>query len=78
TGRTHQIRVQASSRGHAVLGDSQYGAMSEFGPQGDLRDRAIALHARELGFCHPMRDEQVVVTAPLPPAWDALGLGLTE
>ena len=26
TGRTHQIRVQAASRGHAVIGDTQYGA----------------------------------------------------
>ena len=26
TGRTHQIRVQFSSRGHAVLGDRRYGA----------------------------------------------------
>src|SRR5262245_3841498 len=26
TGRTHQIRVQSASRGHAVVGDSQYGA----------------------------------------------------
>lgn len=78
TGRTHQIRIQAGSRGHAVLGDSQYGSMTAFGPERELvRDRAIALHARELGFRHPMRDEQVVVTAPLPKAWDALKLPVT-
>lgn len=73
TGRTHQIRVQASSRGHAVLGDSQYGAQVPFGPDvTDLREQAIALHARTLGFRHPMRDEQVVVEAPLPPYWPPL------
>lgn len=70
TGRTHQIRVQSSSRGHAVVGDSQYGSTVEFGPAcEDFRDRAIALHARTLGFRHPMRDEQVVVEAPLPAYW---------
>lgn len=74
TGRTHQIRVQSSSRGHAVLGDSQYGSTVPFGPAcDDERDRAIALHARTLGFRHPMRDEQVVVEAPLPAYWPVLG-----
>lgn len=73
TGRTHQIRVQASSRGYAVLGDSQYGSTALFGPEReDMRERAIALHARTLGFRHPMRDEQVVVEAPLPEYWPSL------
>lgn len=74
TGRTHQIRVQGASRGHAVLGDEQYGATTPFGPRVDEpRDRAIALCARTLGFRHPMRDEQVTVTAPLPASWEGLG-----
>ena len=73
TGRTHQIRVQASSRGHAVVGDSQYGSTATFGPEfTDQRDQAIALHARHLGFRHPMRDEQVVIEAPLPGYWPEL------
>lgn len=75
TGRTHQIRVQAASRGHAVLGDHQYEAATPFGPATDEpRDRAIALHARELVFRHPMRDETVTVTAPLPDYWGPLEL----
>lgn len=73
TGRTHQIRVQASSRGHAVIGDSQYGSTLRFGPEvDDLRAQAIALHARTLGFRHPMRDEQVVIEASLPAYWPDL------
>lgn len=79
TGRTHQIRVQASSRGHAILGDQQYGATTPFGPQTEeLRDRSIALHARELGFRHPMRDEQVAITAPLPESWDEIKLQVAD
>ena len=75
TGRTHQIRVQAASRGHAVLGDSQYGSTVPFGPQHeDLRDRAIALHAWQLAFQHPMSDELVDIVAPLPESWDGLDL----
>jgi 23S rRNA pseudouridine1911/1915/1917 synthase len=70
TGRTHQIRVQAASRGYPVMGDSQYGARLPFGGQfEDERLRAIALHARQLGFNHPMTRELVDVIAPPPSAW---------
>jgi 23S rRNA pseudouridine1911/1915/1917 synthase len=75
TGRTHQIRVQAASRGHAVIGDAQYGSMVPFGEQfEDERLRAIALHARQLGFNHPMTNEPVDVIAPTPPAWQSFDL----
>ncbi len=77
TGRTHQIRIQSASRGHAVLGDGQYGSQTPFGEQfPELRDRAIALHARQLGFQHPMTGEPVDVIAPLPAAWERLELPL--
>jgi 23S rRNA pseudouridine1911/1915/1917 synthase len=79
TGRTHQIRIQAASRGHAVWGDSQYGSAETFGdPALELRDRPIALHARQLGFRHPMREEEVNVVAPLPQDWQALELPVTS
>ncbi len=75
TGRTHQIRIQAASRGHAVVGDSQYGSTTLFGKQTpEIRDRGIALHARQLGFTHPMSGESVDIVAPLPTSWDALQL----
>ena len=74
TGRTHQIRVQTASRGHPVLGDSQYGSSFPFGPQHeDERLRAIALHARSLSFQHPKTREAIRVTASLPAEWLALG-----
>jgi 23S rRNA pseudouridine1911/1915/1917 synthase len=75
TGRMHQIRVQTSARGFPVQGDALYGARQEFGPPAELpRDRPIALHARRLTFLHPIRYEPVVVTAPLPATWEAIGL----
>lgn len=75
TGRTHQIRVQAASRDHPVVGDAQYGATQPFGEQyGDERLRAIALHARQLGFNHPMTREPVDVVALPPATWNALDL----
>lgn len=77
TGRTHQIRVQAASRGFPVIGDSQYGSTASFGdPALDLRDRPIALHARQLSFSHPMTGEAVQITAPLPETWRALEIPL--
>ncbi|MCG8449875.1 MAG: RluA family pseudouridine synthase [Pirellulales bacterium] len=75
TGRTHQIRVQASSRHHPVLGDAQYGSTVPFGKQyEDMRHRGIALHARQLGFRHPMTGESVDIVAPLSSAWQKLQL----
>jgi len=76
TGRTHQIRVQAAGRRHAVLGDARYGSSVPFGPQhDDERLRAIALHARSLTFRHPTTRELVSVTAPVSADWSALGVG---
>lgn len=75
TGRTHQIRVQAASRGHALLGDAHYGSTVPFGPQpDDVRLRPIALHARSLTFTHPTSHETITVTAPTPEYWPQFGL----
>jgi len=58
TGRMHQVRIQAATHGHPVLGDAQYGSEQTFGIQhDDERLRAIALHARSLSFRHPMTHE---------------------
>jgi RluA family pseudouridine synthase len=77
TGRTHQIRVQAASRGHPVLGDFQYGSQRLFGePHDDVRMRPIALHARHLAFSHPATREEVDVLAPPHAAWETIGIPL--
>ena len=50
TGRTHQIRVQFSSRKMPLYGDGRYG-----GGGGSL-----ALFAHTLEFCHPVSGEKMV------------------
>jgi 23S rRNA pseudouridine1911/1915/1917 synthase len=70
TGRTHQIRLQAASRGHSIIGDSLYGNEQPFGPQtSDQRQRWIALLARRLKLRHPTEDKIVDIHAPIPDCW---------
>lgn len=61
TGRTHQIRVHMKSMGHSVVGDPVYGNKKEsFGLAGQL------LHARLIGFAHPVTGAYMEFSAPLP------------
>lgn len=72
TGRMHQIRVQAATRGWPVRGDALYGAKLPFGPAAELpRERIIALHARSLTFLHPIRYEPMTMTADPSAIWRA-------
>jgi 23S rRNA pseudouridine1911/1915/1917 synthase len=67
TGRGHQIRVQLASRGLPVVGDRKYGAKTKLSAL-DGKPR-VALHAYQLTFMHPTRQEAIVVTAPVPADW---------
>ncbi len=61
TGRTHQIRVHFASINHPVVGDTVYGRRH---PQ--LAVPRQFLHARRLGFKHPVTGQRMDLEAPLP------------
>ncbi len=56
TGRSHQIRVQFSSRNHSLYGDQRYNKNAKVGQQ-------IALHAYKITFKHPITNEIVEFTS---------------
>ncbi len=60
SGRHHQIRVQLSTIGCCIKGDLKYGAKRS------NKDASISLHAREISFIHPVKNEAITVTAPTP------------
>jgi 23S rRNA pseudouridine1911/1915/1917 synthase len=67
TGRTHQIRVHLSAVGHPVLGDQTYGRKRSL-MTGSLNvsfPRQM-LHARTLGFDHPVTGQRMEFSSPLP------------
>ena len=74
TGRKHQIRVQFASRGHPIVGDRKYGSRARFA--GAQNEPAIALHAYQLRFAHPISRADLAFTAPLPGPWRRLGAAL--
>lgn len=59
TGRSHQIRVQFSSRGYPLVGDSKYN------PNSDNKTN-IALFAKKLAFYHPISGEKLTFELELP------------
>jgi len=65
TGRTHQIRVHASSMGHPVAGDSRYGDEAQNQPLRQSGLRRLFLHASELSFPHPRDQKPFHIKAPL-------------
>jgi len=65
TGRTHQLRIQAASRGLPIVGDLLYGSTRKF-------SSGIALHARGLKIRHPADHSELNLLAPPPDAWRSL------
>jgi 23S rRNA pseudouridine1911/1915/1917 synthase len=69
TGRRNQIRVHFAEAGHPVLGDLRYRPEAARHPA--WRHPRLALHARTLGFVHPVTGVPVEVTSDLPAEFDA-------
>ena len=56
TGRTHQIRTHLAAIGHAIVGDTLYGAKHA---------ERIMLHCEQLTFTHPHTGEKIDVCSPV-------------
>lgn len=72
TGRTHQIRVQFSSRGHSLLGDRKYGSKT--------KSNSIALCSYRLEFSHPI-SKKLLSFSHIPtcdPLWHTYQKELSE
>ena len=66
TGRSHQIRVQFSSRKMPLYGDRKYGSSN---------GRDIALFSYRLAFTHPITDEKIEIKSiPQGDIWESFNL----
>jgi 23S rRNA pseudouridine1911/1915/1917 synthase len=68
TGRTHQIRVHSAYIGHPIVGDPVYSAGRSVG----VNLPGQALHAWRLTLQHPVSEERISVTAPIPKTFNTL------
>ena len=59
TGRSHQIRVQFSSRGFPLVGDAKYNKNHD----GKIN---VALYAKKLSFYHPVTKEKIEFEGEMP------------
>ena len=72
TGRTHQIRVHMQFIGHPVYGDPKYGRRKDDFSFGQY------LHAKTLGFVHPVTGEMLSFDSTLPKEFEELLQRLRE
>jgi 23S rRNA pseudouridine1911/1915/1917 synthase len=83
TGRTHQIRVHMKHAGHTLFADDHYGGDRIL--KGTIHTKykqfvdncfklcpRQALHAKTLGFVHPITNEKLLFEAPLPTDMEAV------
>ena len=79
TGRTHQIRVHMSFKGNPIIGDQSYGKFKKkfkkIDPNIEKKINSFnrqALHAKSLGFFHPLTKKEVFFEAKRPIDFDTL------
>jgi 23S rRNA pseudouridine1911/1915/1917 synthase len=88
TGRTHQVRVHLTHIGNSLLGDTTYGLPGPHQTKWQALPRDIqslvkglpgqALHARVLGFEHPITGEKLYFEAEPPAAYVELMTALKK
>jgi 23S rRNA pseudouridine1911/1915/1917 synthase len=73
TGRTHQIRVHMSYKRNPIVGDKLYKKKNKKFKKIDIELNSIMknidrqfLHAKSLGFIHPLSNKEVLFEIPLP------------
>ena len=79
TGRTHQIRVHMKFKGNPILGDKSYKKklkkLKDVDPELDKIIKKIdrqCLHAKLLGFLHPVKNERLFFESKLPSDLDKI------
>ncbi len=83
TGRTHQIRIHMKFIGHPLFNDPEYGGReircgTTFAKYSQFVENCFtllpgqALHAKELGFDHPVTGKRMMFDSELPDNFKAL------
>ncbi len=76
TGRTHQLRVHLKAIECPILGDQTYGGKKVM-EIGGMTVPRVMLHAKILGFVHPLTKQSMKFSAPLPEDMETVRRELT-
>ena len=76
TGKTHQIRIHLSERGHPLVGEKVYIRDWLRKKHPVIESPRLMLHAQTLGVVHPVTEEKVTFRADPPPDFQAVVEGL--